>query len=123
MFLHAYEDLRRKRAKEFVKGESETAELFFLPPGPARDARDQQMAGTLHMRGGKGWDYEFLERQWQGISHVWTYNGVDAADDWWVEWGLLRERALLSNGMSNGGSSPSIKFDALDINVSAVDHH
>lgn len=123
MFLHAYEDLRRKRAKEFVKGESETASLFFLPPGEARDARDRQMAATLKMRGQTGWDYEFLEQQWKGISHVWTYNGVDAADEFWHEWGLLRERALLSNAQSNGGSSPAIKFEALDINVSAMDHH
>lgn len=93
MFLHAYEDLRRKRALEFVSGETETAQLFFLPPGPARDARDQQMAGTLKMRGQTGWDYEFLEQQWQGISYVWTYNGVDAADEWWVEWGSMAERA------------------------------
>ncbi|VDB96157.1 unnamed protein product [Peniophora sp. CBMAI 1063] len=120
-FLHAYEDLRHKRAREFVAGESETAQLFFLPPGPERDRRDKQMAGTLQMRGQTGWDYEFLEQQWNGISHVWTYNGVDAAESWWVEWGILAERAQLSNAESNGNGS-SIRFDTLDINVSAVDH-
>lgn len=93
MFLHAYEDLRRKRALEFVKGESETAQLFFLPPGEARDKRDRQMAGTLQMRKQSGWDYQFLEAQWKDISHVWTYNGVDAAQEWWLEWGALQERA------------------------------
>ena len=103
-FLHAYEDLRRKRAKEFVSGETETAQLFFLPPGPARDDRDKQMAGSLKMRGQSGWDYEFLERQWQNISHVWTYNGTEAATEWWLSWGRL---SLQAEGVDMSTTAPS----------------
>jgi hypothetical protein len=29
------------------------------------------------------------------IAEVWGYFAVDAADEWWVEWGLLRERSRL----------------------------
>jgi len=28
------------------------------------------------------------------LSKIWTYDAFDAADDWWVQWGMLRERAL-----------------------------
>jgi salicylate hydroxylase len=27
------------------------------------------------------------------IAEVWGYYAIDAADEWWVEWGLLRERS------------------------------
>jgi salicylate hydroxylase len=27
------------------------------------------------------------------ITEVWGYFAIDAADEWWVEWGLLRERS------------------------------
>jgi hypothetical protein len=30
------------------------------------------------------------------ITEVWGYFAIDAADEWWVEWGLLRERSHLS---------------------------
>jgi len=29
------------------------------------------------------------------IAEVWGYFAIDAADEWWVEWGLLRERSQL----------------------------
>jgi salicylate hydroxylase len=27
------------------------------------------------------------------IEDVWGYYAIDAADEWWVEWGMLRERS------------------------------
>jgi salicylate hydroxylase len=27
------------------------------------------------------------------IGEVWGYFAIDVADEWWVEWGLLRERS------------------------------
>jgi salicylate hydroxylase len=29
------------------------------------------------------------------IAEVWGYYAVDAADEWWVEWGMLRERSMM----------------------------
>jgi hypothetical protein len=29
------------------------------------------------------------------IAEVWGYFAIDAADEWWVEWGLLRERSQI----------------------------
>lgn len=33
------------------------------------------------------------EKQLAEIAEVWGYYAIDAADEWWVEWGLLRERS------------------------------
>jgi salicylate hydroxylase len=27
------------------------------------------------------------------IAEIWGYFAIDAADEWWVEWGMLRERS------------------------------
>ena len=35
-----------------------------------------------------------LRRQWLQFFEVWGYDASDAAEDWWVEWGVLAERAL-----------------------------
>lgn len=31
--------------------------------------------------------------EWMEIRDVFGYDAEDAADNWWIEWGLLRERA------------------------------
>lgn len=33
------------------------------------------------------------EAEMAEIAEVWGYYAIDAADEWWVEWGLLRERS------------------------------
>jgi salicylate hydroxylase len=35
------------------------------------------------------------EAEFAEIGEVWGYFAVDAADEWWVEWGMLRERSQL----------------------------
>lgn len=40
------------------------------------------------------WDDSELASAWGDIGAVWGYNAIEAADDWWVQWGLLRERAM-----------------------------
>lgn len=58
-----------------------------------------------------------LRRQWQAFYENWGYDGRDAAESWWIEWGLLGERAMelqkeaedqlvleLSNGFSEVGA-------------------
>lgn len=32
-------------------------------------------------------------RLWDAVGAIWAYDAEDAADDWWVEWGLPAERA------------------------------
>ena len=35
-----------------------------------------------------------LREQFQEIFEVWGYDARDAAEDWWIQWGVLGERAL-----------------------------
>jgi len=35
--------------------------------------------------------------EWTQVKNIFAYDSEDAADNWWVEWGLLRERA---NGLN-----------------------
>ena len=37
------------------------------------------------------------EAEFAEVGEVWGYYAVDAADEWWVEWGMLRERSQLMN--------------------------
>ncbi|KAI6025734.1 hypothetical protein F5J12DRAFT_903881 [Pisolithus orientalis] len=73
MFLHAFQDLREDRCKR------------------ERDniMRERQALGlgVLGAGGGK------LPDQWDQLKELFGYNAEDEADDWWVKWGLLRERA------------------------------
>lgn len=35
-----------------------------------------------------------LREQWQGLFDIWGFDARDAAEDWWLKWGILEERAL-----------------------------
>ena len=44
--------------------------------------------------GMQGWDEDKMRMQWEQICEVLGYNAREAAEDWWVSWGILRERSL-----------------------------
>lgn len=84
-----------------------------MPPGPAKDARnatwkEQEKVsvdkdvlsaadGSAGSSDGDDMSSEAenleLRRQWLEFYENWGYDAQDAANSWWVEWGLLRERA------------------------------
>ena len=33
------------------------------------------------------------EDAWDEVESVWGYSAIDAADEWWVRWGRLRQHA------------------------------
>lgn len=112
-FLQAYEDIRQPRAERIHKLEDDNITILSLPPGPARTARNDtwkeqkktMIARNIGQQGkgvSEGSEYSEeeereLRRQWQELFEVWGYDGRDAAEGWWVEWGLLRERSLSVN--------------------------
>jgi salicylate hydroxylase len=113
IFLRAYQNLRQSRAEELQRSQAQTCDVFMLPRGPQRDKRNAELSEAMEMKK-KGWDNVSLLKQWAEVCHVWTYNAIDAADDWWQQWGLLRERAL---SMSGGVHANDIKFDDLQVGV------
>jgi salicylate hydroxylase len=92
--LYAYQDLRKERADMLGDLEQHNAEVAFSSPPRIRDGLVRWTALPIDTpdppAGGSPTDAELAE-----ILEVWGYYAIDAADEWWVEWGMLRERAQL----------------------------
>ena len=67
---------------------------------------------------------------WDEIREIFGYDCEDEADDWWVQWGLLRERALGRQGDEDeeegdgdgDGQQPApfLNFAAMSVQVSST---
>ncbi|KAI6112191.1 hypothetical protein EV401DRAFT_2058917 [Pisolithus croceorrhizus] len=93
-FLHAFQDLREGRCARVLNSERCNLSFRMMPNGPEQEERDSAMRerrarglSVFSSGGGK------LTEQWDQIKELFGYNAEDEADDWWVKWGLLRERA------------------------------
>lgn len=88
--MEAFQDLRQDRCQAVHLSELNNAALVWLPPGPERDGRDAGMRLSMR-KGAEHWDEGMLREQWESISEVFGYSAREAAEDWWVNWGVLRE--------------------------------
>jgi salicylate hydroxylase len=111
--VNAYETIRRERSKFLHEVDVANISQSMFPPGPERQARDFEMQKLLHARE-HNWDDNAYLGIWGQLYQVWAYNAFDAADDWWVQWGALRERAM-------GLQDPNIQlpWSRLEIRISA----
>ena len=111
--LYAYHDLRAPRAARLH--DLELKNRFYLcMEGELRLARDENMRASLVRRrggdtgAGGGAEEEDdggqLARQWAELSEVWGYDAREEAEEWWIRWGLLRERAGGQAGADAAGS-------------------
>lgn len=130
-FLYAFQDLRQQRCRDTVKSEISLMQLFILEDCPEREARDNDMRakfregkGALELEDGEE-PRGLAGQQWNEIRDIFGYDCEDEADNWWVQWGLLRERARSSaerNGVqevqSSGFSWDSISFQVNETSVS-----
>lgn len=102
-FLGAYQELRQHRCQAVRISEVEKMAFLMLPAGPDRDARDASMRAELD-RGEYDWteaDEGALRRQWEEFRDDFGYNAYEAADTWWVEWGVLFERVNVTTSTSS----------------------
>ena len=113
LLVRAYETIRRERTEFLHEVELTSVAQTMFPPGPARKARDSEMQKLLHM-GQITWDDDAYLGIWGQLCEIWAYNAFDAADDWWVQWGMLRERAL-----SIQNPNVELPFRRLEVSVSA----
>ncbi|KAG2114824.1 hypothetical protein DEU56DRAFT_841667 [Suillus clintonianus] len=91
-FLHAFQDLREDRCASVVHTEQCNMYFQMMPAGPQQEQRDQDMRaktaqGESVFCGGEA------SEQWEQLKVLCGYDAEDEADNWWVNWGLLRERA------------------------------
>jgi len=75
-----------------VEREQHNADVVFSSPSRIRDGlvRLTPLPADAPDQGTGPTEAELAE-----IAEVWGYFAIDAADEWWVEWGLLRERSLV----------------------------
>lgn len=84
------------RCKTVSEGEKNNARLVWLPPGEHRDARNEYMKKSMAASSAH-WDDNQLREQWEEVAGNFGYSARDAAEDWWVNWGSLRERSQSVN--------------------------
>lgn len=94
-FLWAYQDIRQGRCAALHQVELGGIYFMTLEDGPEQQARDEGL--KARHRAGKnamsGEDGEEETAQWRDVRATFDYDCEDEADNWWVQWGLLRERA------------------------------
>ena len=101
--LYAYQDLREKRSPRLHELEM-GLRAYCGMTGDAREARDENMraiaaaAQARHDRGlrpGEGAEEDTgpLAQQFAEVAELWGYDAHEAAEEWWLRWGLLRERS------------------------------
>ncbi|KAI0000203.1 FAD/NAD-P-binding domain-containing protein [Russula compacta] len=90
--LYAYQDLCKGRADMVGDLEQQNAEVLFSSPPRVHDGLVRWTALPARVPypppGGGLTDAELAE-----VAEVWGYYAIDAAEEWWVEWGMLRERS------------------------------
>lgn len=94
--LEAFHDLRQERCSFVRTSELANAALVTMPPGEGREMRDAGMRMSLQ-DDSQNWDDEMLLDQWEQISQVFGYNAREAAEDWWLKWGVLSDSSRGAN--------------------------
>lgn len=104
-FLWAFQDLRQPRCASVLAKEHGIIYYMTMPPGEHQEYRDASMrakrdAGLNILQAS---DDLGESPEWAEVKEVFGYDAEDEADNWWVEWGLLRERSKgvqVMNGFS-----------------------
>ena len=114
--LAAYQEIRQERVESTIKSDAELCVFCTLPPGPARDKRNE---GFRQSEANKSLDWveeseETLRAAWEEFRGSFGYEAYDAADDWWVDWGVTIQRlsAASNTTMSPTSTKSSTNEDA-----------
>ncbi|KAI0828916.1 FAD/NAD-P-binding domain-containing protein [Trametes gibbosa] len=94
-FLNAYQEIRQSRVHHVQDQEYGTM-LMLLAGGEEAAQRNGMMkantaAGRNVLEGEEGGG---AGKQWEEMEEIFGYDCEDQADDWWMKWGMLRERSL-----------------------------
>ena len=91
-FLYGYQELRADRCWQIQQSESANSASVMLPDGPDQEERDRSMQ-TAHAEGSGGWDEAMFRHLWEAIRILFAYDPQEECQEWWIRWGMLRERA------------------------------
>ncbi|KAI0050529.1 FAD/NAD-P-binding domain-containing protein [Auriscalpium vulgare] len=98
-FLYAFQNLRHDRCSKNRVLDMANISFMTMPNGDGAEKRDKSMRAK-HDSGRDvlgGDDDDGNVAQWDDNRELFGYDAEDEADNWWVQWGLLRERAKAAN--------------------------
>ena len=90
-FLSAVQEIREDRVKMVV--EVAASDVLAIAPQPAyADSSQKQRSdeGLRRLQNGKNETQSELAEM---VEKIFGYDPEDQADDWWVQWGIMQERA------------------------------
>jgi len=93
-FLHAFQDLRQERCSKIRNTDMVNIHFMMMPASEQATQRDRMMRAKFE-RGEDvlgGTDDRNVAR-WDENKDIFGYDAEDEADNWWVQWGRLREQA------------------------------
>ncbi|EIW79267.1 FAD/NAD(P)-binding domain-containing protein [Coniophora puteana RWD-64-598 SS2] len=90
--IRGYQEIREPRFQQNEDSWHRTNYSLWLPPGPSQQGRDTQFRRQLEQKG-EPLDDEMMLAQFEEVWKEVGYNAREAAEEWWVNWGMLRERS------------------------------
>lgn len=107
--LAAYQEVRQGRVEAILQTDVELLSFSTLPPGPARDERNEGFRKTSQSQV-LDWvnvDEDVLRTAWEEFRSSFGYEAYDAADDWWIDWGVLVQRIAAAAATDSDTGSES----------------
>lgn len=101
-FMYAFQDLRQERVR--TTRASEFGGVFFMAMPDGEHSRGRNDAFRAMRAEGKNVLDAANKQIWEEYRTVFGYDCEDEADNWWVEWGLLRQRAQSDAAPPQGGT-------------------
>jgi salicylate hydroxylase len=94
-FLWAFQELRQPRCDAVLAKENGVVYFMTMPPGELQEMRDDSMRAKRDAGLGilQASDEHEESPEWVEIKEIFGYDAEDEANNWWIEWGLLRERS------------------------------
>jgi len=115
-FLFAFQNLREERCQKNRALDIGNILFMMEPEGEGTVQRDAMMRGK-HDQGRNvlsGDDEDSNVAQWDHNRELFGYDAEDEADNWWVQWGLLQERAKAAQWEED---KQQLGMFSLDLNV------
>ena len=102
--LSAFQELRMERSDLIHQSEMTKIQFVCLPDGPEQMSRDAGLrsAGNISSEDWEEAKDEYFEESW-GLEFEgpFNYDAYEAAESWWVEWGVLTERSEVSHHIND----------------------
>jgi salicylate hydroxylase len=114
-FLYAFQNLREERCKKNRALDIHNIIFMMEPEGEITARRDSMMRAKYDEGRNilSGDDEDSTVAQWDHNRELFGYDAEDEADNWWVQWGLLQERAKASQRQDGA----KLDMFSLDVNM------